>query len=128
MLKNCQLFLVLFLVSVGLNAQQKPNIICILADDLGYEDLGCFGSLRIKTPNLDKMIQNGIKSTQQYATPLCAPSTAAMITVRDMGHCEIRGNMQNSSTGNIEELPLMNSTPTVAEVLKKSGYSTAMIG
>src|ERR1041384_3311795 len=72
---------------------QKPNIIFILADDLGYGELGCYGQQKIKTPNLDKMAAEGMRFTQCYAgTTVCAPSRCALMTGLHTGHTRIRGN------------------------------------
>lgn len=62
------------------NLQSKPNIVLILADDLGYEDLGCYGSKVIKTPVLDKMTKEGLKLTRHYSTAVCAPTRATLMT------------------------------------------------
>lgn len=98
----------------------RPNIIFILADDLGYGDLGCFGQGRIKTPNLDQLASEGIRFTQFYAgSTVCAPSRCALMTGRDTGHCTIRGN---------SKLPLAPDDLTVAEILKEADYYTALIG
>src|SRR5215471_8062092 len=71
----------------------KPNIIFILADDLGYGDLGCYGQKRIRTPNLDRMAAEGLRFTQFYAgATVCAPSRCALMTGLHTGHCLIRGN------------------------------------
>src|SRR2546423_924700 len=71
----------------------KPNIILILADDLGYGDLGCYGQQKIKTPNLDKLAKAGMRFTQFYAgTAVCAPSRASLMTGLHTGHTAIRGN------------------------------------
>lgn len=104
----------------------KPNIIYILADDLGYADLGCFGSKRIKTPNLDQMAAQGIKLTHHYSTGVCAPSRACLMTGKHLGHCEIRGNRQ--ATAGYGQLPLSDTALTVAMLLKKAGYATALVG
>ncbi|MFM1770025.1 MAG: Arylsulfatase [Verrucomicrobiota bacterium] len=98
----------------------KPNIIFILADDLGYGELGCYGQERIRTPNLDRMAAEGTRFTQCYAgSTVCAPSRAALMTGRHTGHVSIRGNAA---------VPLSPAEPTVAEVLKGAGYQTALIG
>ncbi len=74
-------------------AARKPNIIFILADDLGYGDLGCYGQQKIKTPNLDRMAAQGMRFTQVYAgSTVCAPSRCALMTGKHTGHCRIRGN------------------------------------
>src|SRR6185295_7768494 len=73
--------------------RSRPNIIFILADDLGYGDLGCYGQKKIKTPNLDRLAEEGMRFTQCYAgTTVCAPSPAALITGLHTGHTRIRGN------------------------------------
>jgi arylsulfatase A-like enzyme len=98
----------------------KPNLIFILADDLGYGDLGCYGQKRILTPNLDRMAAEGMRFTQFYAgSTVCAPSRCALMTGLHCGHAYIRGNAR------------MNLRPldvTVARVLKGAGYATALVG
>src|SRR5438445_162532 len=74
-------------------APRKPSIIFILADDLGYGDLGCYGQQRIKTPNIDKLAAQGMRFTSCYAgSTVCAPSRAALMTGKHTGHARIRGN------------------------------------
>jgi uncharacterized sulfatase len=100
---------------------RRPNIIFILADDLGYGDLGCYGQTRIKTPNLDQLAADGIRFTSCYAgSTVCAPSRAALMLGQHTGHSFLRGNSQT--------LPLQPDHVTVAEVLHDAGYRTAMIG
>lgn len=102
----------------------KPNIIFILADDLGYGDLGCYGQQAIRTPNLDRMAAEGLRFTQCYAgSTVCAPSRCALMVGQHTGHCIIRGN----DRGN-DRVPLRPEDVTVAEVLKGAGYTTALIG
>ncbi|MBN2245852.1 MAG: sulfatase-like hydrolase/transferase, partial [Candidatus Aminicenantes bacterium] len=102
---------------------KKPNIIFILADDLGYGDLGCYGQTKIKTPHLDRMAAEGMKFTQFYAgSPVCAPSRCSLMTGLHTGHCEIRGNKELQTEG---QHPLSSESVTVAELLKKAGYKTA---
>src|ERR1039458_4617441 len=101
-------------------AELKPSIIFILADDLGYGDLGCYGQTKIKTPNLDKMAAEGMRFTNFYAgSTVCAPSRCALMTGLHTGHALIRGNAT---------VALRAQDLTVAEVLKPAGYRTALIG
>ncbi len=103
----------------------KPNIIFIMADDLGYGDLGSYGQRFITTPNLDRMAGEGIRFTQFYAaSPVCAPSRASFITGQHQGHVYIRGNTSLKR----ERIPLRPQDVTVAEVLKRAGYRTGVIG
>src|SRR6516225_3946594 len=79
------------------DAPRPPNIIFILADDLGYGDLGCYGQKRIRTPNLDRMAADGMRFTQFYAgSTVCAPSRCCLMTGLHTGHCLIRGNAKDS--------------------------------
>jgi arylsulfatase A-like enzyme len=105
------------------NASQpagRPNIILILADDLGYGDLGCFGQQRIQTPHLDRMAREGMRLTDFYAgSTVCAPSRCVLMTGYHTGHAFIRGNGKDN---------LRPDDVTVAEVLKQAGYATGLIG
>jgi len=97
-----------------------PNNIYILADDLGYGDLGCYGQERIKTPNLDRMAAEGMRFTQHYAgSTVCAPSRCTLMTGKHTGHCTVRGNV---------DVLMKPEETTIAKVLKKAGYATACIG
>ena len=74
---------------------QKPNIIFIMCDDMGYGDLGCYGQPYISTPNIDNMAREGMRFTQAYAgSPVSAPSRASLMTGQHTGHCEVRGNKE----------------------------------
>ena len=98
----------------------RPNIIFILADDLGYGDLGCYGQTQIKTPNIDKLAAEGIRFTSCYAgSTVCAPSRCALMTGLHTGHATIRGNAA---------VPLEPGDRTVAEILKTAGYHTGLVG
>ncbi len=104
----------------------KPNIIFVLADDLGYGDLGCYGQKKIRTPNIDKMASMGIRFTSCYSgSPVCAPSRNCLMTGQHTGHTTVR---QNASAITGERIPLLPTDVTVAKLLKKAGYNTAMIG
>lgn len=95
-------------------------MIFILADDLGYGDLGCYGQKVIQTPHLDRMAAEGLRFTDAYAgSTVCAPSRSALMTGLHTGHTRIRGN---------DRVPLQPEDVTVAEVLKGAGYDTALIG
>jgi arylsulfatase A-like enzyme len=99
---------------------RPPNIVFILADDLGYGDLSCYGQTKIKTPRIDQLAAQGVRFTQSYAgSTVCAPSRCALMTGLHTGHCRIRGNAR---------VPLLPEDVTVAEILKKAGYRTALCG
>src|SRR3954471_22384440 len=87
------LFTILVLVGFGARGEERPNVVFILADDLGYGDLGCYGQKLIQTPNLDRMAAEGMRFTQFYAgAPVCAPSRAVLMTGLHVGHVSVRGN------------------------------------
>lgn len=101
-------------------AARRPNIIFILADDLGYGDLGCYGQAKIQTPNLDRLAAEGMRFTHFYAgSTVCAPSRCALMTGLHTGHALIRGNAK---------VALRPQDLTVAEVLKQAGYHTCLVG
>lgn len=101
----------------------KPNVIFILADDLGYGDLGCFGQKRIETPHLDQMAAEGIRLTDFYAgATVCAPSRCVLMTGKHTGRCRVRGNAGS------EIQRLLPGDRTVAAVFKDAGYATGMFG
>ena len=109
----------------GRERRRAPNIILIVADDLGYGDLGSYGQRFIRTPNLDRMAREGLRFTQFYAaSPVCAPSRASLMTGQHQGHAYIRGN---TGRGN-QRVPLRPEDVTVAEVLKAAGYRTGVVG
>jgi arylsulfatase A-like enzyme len=102
--------------------RRKPNIVFLLADDLGYGDLGCYGQKRIATPNIDRLAAEGMRFRQAYAgCTVCAPSRCALMTGKHSGHGRVRGNAH-------PEVPLAPGDVTVAEVLRKAGYRTGMFG
>ncbi len=131
------LSIVLFFVisfSAHANKLQKPNIIYIMADDLGYGDLGCYGQQIIQTPNLDKMASEGMRFTECYAgSTVCAPSRSVLMTGKHTGHTTVRGNAGGIGGvvglgGKDGRVPLNKEDITVAEVLKQAGYVTGMTG
>ncbi len=100
----------------------KPNIVYILADDLGYGDIGCYGQGVIKTPNIDKLAEQGIRFTQHYSgSTVCAPSRSALLTGQHTGHTFVRGNGPYQLRENDEDI-------TIPSLLKEAGYHTATIG
>ncbi len=109
------------LASAGAQTK-RPNIVLILADDLGYGDLGCYGQQRILTPNIDRLAAEGTRFTQAYAgSTVCAPSRCALMTGLHTGHCRTRGNV-------FPDLPLRPRDLTVSEVLQKAGYRNGLFG
>ena len=110
----------------GVAGDRKPNIIFILADDLGYGDPGCYGQKEIKTPNIDRLAEEGLRFTDHYAgSTVCAPSRCCLMTGYHTGHAYIRGNSEVKPMG---QKPLPEGTVTVADLLKEAGYATALIG
>ncbi len=109
----------------GARSVRGPNVIFIVADDLGYGDLGAYGQRHIRTPNLDRMAREGARFTDGYApSPVCAPSRASLMTGLHQGHARVRGNVNRNN----ERVPLMPEDVTVAEVLKRAGYRTGVVG
>jgi len=110
--------------------QKPPNIIFIMADDMGYADLGCYGQKKIKTPNIDQLAEEGTRFTQCYTgSTVCAPSRSVLMTGQHTGHTRVRGNKGRvGGVGPERRVPLQPQDITVAEVLKKAGYSTGITG
>jgi arylsulfatase A-like enzyme len=103
-------------------AVNRPNVILIIADDLGYGDLGCYGQTKVKTPNLDRLAKEGTRFTQFYAgSSLGTASRASLLTGRHTGHTNLRGVSPLANS-------LFNSDVTIAEVLKAAGYQTGAMG
>ena len=108
------------------SSKDKPNIIFIMADDLGYGDLGCYGQAQIKTPHIDRLAAQGMRFTDHYAgSTVCAPSRCSLMTGLHTGHTYVRGNREIKPMG---QLPLLPDTVTMPKVLKEAGYTTALIG
>lgn len=113
--------------------ERLPNIIFIMADDLGYGDLGVYGQKVIQTPNLDQMAIEGMRFTQFYAgSPVCAPSRSVLLTGLHTGHTRVRGNFGQTGVvglaGNPGRVPLKDEDLTIAEIMKKAGYQTGIAG
>ena len=104
----------------------RPNILLILADDLGYRELGCFGQQKIRTPNLDRLAARGMRLTQHYSgNAVCAPSRCVLMTGRHPGQAWIRNNSEAQPEG---QLPIPDAEFTLAEMLKQQGYVTGAFG
>ncbi|MCC6294227.1 MAG: sulfatase-like hydrolase/transferase, partial [Bryobacterales bacterium] len=102
-------------------AAKKPNVIWMMADDMGYGDLGCYGQKSIKTPNIDKLATQGTRFTDAYAgCTVCAPSRSCLMTGLHTGHTPIRCNVGGA--------PLLPEERTVANVMKDAGYNTGLFG
>ena len=109
---------------------KPPNIIYIMADDLGYGDIGSYGQALFTTPNLDRLAQGGMRFLQHYSgSTVCAPSRSALMTGQHTGHTFIRGNLERGFTlENEGQYPLASKELTIAEVLKEAGYRTGAFG
>ena len=108
-------------VAWGAVKSDLPNIVFIIVDDMGYQDLGCYGGTTIKTPNIDRMAVEGMRFTDAYSgATVCAPARSTLMTGYHLGHTSVRGN-----SGGI---PLLDRDITVAEILRKRGYATGGFG
>ena len=107
-------------------ARRPPNIIFIVADDLGYGDVSCYGQKRFATPHIDRLAREGMKFTQGYAgTAVCAPSRSSLFTGQHTGHTPIRGNLAVKPEG---QYPLPDSSVIIPQLLKRAGYATGCFG
>jgi len=148
-IKLGQLFILITVVSCFVSCKReesvkenKPNIIYILTDDLGYGELGVYGQEKIKTPNIDALASSGLLFTQHYSgSPVCAPSRYMLMTGKHAGHARIRSNDEWAERGpvwdyekavndpNLEgQRPILNSTVTLGEIFQAAGYKTAIVG
>lgn len=122
-------------------AQQQPNVIVIMCDDLGYNDVGCYGQRLIETPNIDRMAREGMRFTQAYAgSPVSAPSRASFMTGQHTGHTEVRGNKEywrdvpmvrygeNEEFSRVGQHPYSHDHIILPEIMRDNGYTTAMFG
>ncbi len=111
---------------------RPKNIVFILADDLGYGELGCYGQTKIKTPNIDRLAAEGTRFTQHYSgAPVCAPARCVLLTGKHLGHAEIRGNRQAEvSFPEFKEgqHPIARETVTLAQTLHNAGFVTGAMG
>lgn len=113
-------------ISGGAAIPRPPNVVFIMADDLGYRELGCFGQEKIRTPNIDKLAGGGMKLTRHYAgNAVCAPSRCVLMTGKHPGHAFVRNNRAMRPEG---QLPIPDSEITLAELFKKNGYVTGAFG
>ncbi|MFN9079210.1 MAG: arylsulfatase [Planctomyces sp.] len=120
----CQLIRTEFLGGAEIPA--RPRIVFILADDLGYRELGCFGQQKIRTPNLDRLAARGMRLTGHYSgNAVCAPSRCVLLTGRHPGRAWIRNNSEAQPEG---QLPIPDEELTIAEMLKQQGYVTGAFG
>lgn len=118
------------LSAVALSAADRPNIVFILADDLGYGELGCYGQEKIKTPNIDRLAAEGMKFSQHYTgAPVCAPARCVLLTGQNLAHAEIRGN-RDSGNGRVfpGQWPISDEIVTIAEAFKQADYATGAFG
>jgi uncharacterized sulfatase len=123
---TCCLLLIVLLGSHATANEVLPNIVFILADDLGYGDLGCYGQKLIRTPRLDQMAAEGLRFTDFYAgNTVCAPSRSVLMTGQHTGHTHVRGN---AGGPDMSKQSLRDEDVTVAEVLRSAGYQTALCG
>lgn len=120
------------LLTASAFAAEKLNVVFILADDLGWGELGSYGQKKIPTPNLDRLAAEGMRFTQHYSgAPVCAPSRCVLMTGRHLGHAEVRGNMQAKlrfpefTEG---QYPLTAEAQTFAQLFQKAGYATGAMG
>lgn len=124
----------LFIVTLatGCTNVNPPNVIYILADDLGYGEVGIYGQTLIQTPNLDQLARDGMRFTQHYSgSPVCAPSRCTLLTGLHTGHCQVRDNFELGGFADSLErgqLPLEEGTYTLGHMMQDAGYTTAVIG
>ena len=126
--------LVLATASMAADTASAPrlNIVFMLADDLGWGELGCYGQRKIPTPNIDRLAAEGMRFTRHYCgAPVCAPSRCVLLTGKHLGHAEVRGNLQAQVTFpqfNEGQHPLSQQALTLAQVFQRSGYATGAMG
>ena len=124
--------LLLLLLPLSVFSADRPNVVFIIADDLGWGELGCYGQKKIPTPNIDRLATQGTRFTQHYSgAPVCAPARCVLMTGRHLGHAEIRGNQQASvkfPQFKEGQHPLSAAVATLPLAFRKAGYTTAAMG
>jgi len=113
-------------------AEERPNVVFILADDLGFGEVGCYGQKKIPTPHIDRLAAQGMRFTQHYSgAPVCAPSRCVLLTGKHLGHAEVRGNQQAKLTlpeFSEGQYPLSEEAVTIAQRFQQAGYATGAMG
>ena len=138
-MKHTFLFGSAALAALAAGAQQRPNIIYIMCDDMGYGDLGCYGQRLIATPNIDRLANQGMRFTQAYAgSPVSAPSRACFMTGQHTGHTHVRANKEywtgsvqygaNTDYARVGQEPYDANHVIIPEIFKDNGYTTGMFG
>lgn len=124
-----RLLLAALLTSSALVAQDaapRPNVVYVLADDLGYGELGSYGQTKIETPHLDRLAGEGLRFLQHYSgAPVCAPARCVLMTGKHSGHATVRDNLEHRPEG---QKPIFDADVTVAEVMRSAGYATGAFG
>ena len=115
-----------FVVSTHTAAETKPNVVFILTDDLGWNELGCYGQTKIRTPRVDSLAKDGMKFTQAYSgNAVCAPSRCVLMTGKHPGHATVRNNRGIKPEG---QFPLPAGEETIASLLEQEGYVSGAFG
>jgi arylsulfatase A len=126
MLRVLMIAIITCLSVCAISQSKQPNIIFLLADDLGYGDIGCYGQQKIETPNINQLAKEGLRATQFYsASPVCAPARTSFMTGLHTGHTPVRGNKGFGPEG---QTPLPDSSITFPMLLQQKGYKTAAFG
>lgn len=130
LMKKLRLIVTLCLAAGAVSAARKPNIVFIMADDLGWSELGCYGQKKIRTPHIDSLAKQGLRFTDAYTgNAVCAPSRCVLMTGKHPGHAEVRNNRAMQRFGEPEgQHPISAEAVTIAELLKKEGYTTGAFG
>ncbi len=129
---SCIIFSARMSNAKGCPLEDRPNVVFILADDLGWGELGCYGQKKIPTPNIDRLAEQGMRFTRHHSgAPVCAPSRCVLMTGKHLGHAEIRGNQQAKVV--FPEYPegqhpISEHATTVAQLFQRAGYATGAMG